>query len=86
LTIRASATHVTGKGTASLAISAGANVEVVERMLGHATAAMTLDLYGHLLDDDLFGVAEVLGMAIDTVAVSRYSDPDPDQAGAHISS
>nr|WP_083906312.1 tyrosine-type recombinase/integrase [Mycobacterium sp. JS623] len=27
--------------TASLAISAGANVKVIERMLGHATAAMT---------------------------------------------
>ena len=29
--------------TASLAISAGANVKVVQRLLGHATAAMTLD-------------------------------------------
>jgi hypothetical protein len=49
-------------------------------MLGHATAAMTLDLYGHLLDDDMSGVAEALGKAIDTVAVSlRYSDPDPDK-------
>jgi hypothetical protein len=51
-------------------------------MLGHATATMTLDLYGHLLDDDLFGVAEALGKAIDSVAVSlRYSDPDPDKPG-----
>jgi integrase len=64
--------------TASLAISAGANVKVVQRILGHATAAMTLDLYGHLLNDDLLGVAEALGMVIDSVAVSlRYSDPDP---------
>jgi hypothetical protein len=48
-------------------------------MLGHATA-MTLDLYGHLLDDDLFGVAEALGKAIDSAAVSRrYSEPDPDK-------
>jgi integrase len=63
--------------TASLAISAGANVKVVQRMLGHATAAMTLDLYGHLLDDDLLGVAEALGKAIDSVAVSlRYPEPD----------
>jgi integrase len=61
--------------TASLAISAGANVKVVQRMLGHATAAMTLDLYGHLLDDDLSGVAEALGKAIDGTAVQlRYSD------------
>jgi integrase len=50
---------------ASLAISAGANVKVVQRMLGHATAAMTLDLYGHLMSDDLAGVAEALGKAID---------------------
>jgi integrase len=56
--------------TASLAISAGANVKVVQRMLGHATAAMTLDLYGHLLDDDLSAVADALGREIETVAVS----------------
>ncbi|MGA9613959.1 MAG: tyrosine-type recombinase/integrase, partial [Mycobacterium sp.] len=63
--------------TASLAISAGANVKVVQRMLGHATAAMTLDLYGHLLDDDLFGVAEALGKTIDNVAVSlRYPESE----------
>jgi integrase len=59
--------------TASLAISEGANVKVVQRMLGHPTAAMTLDLYGHLLDDDLAGVADALGKAIESTAVSlRY--------------
>jgi integrase len=68
--------------TASLAISADANVKVVQRMLGHATAAMTLDLYGHLLDDDLFGVAEALGKAIDSVAVSlRYPEPELKKPG-----
>jgi integrase len=61
--------------TASLAISAGANVKVVQRLLGHATAAMTLDRYGHLLNDDLSGVADALGKAIDSAAVSlRYSE------------
>jgi integrase len=30
---------------ASLAISAGANPKVAQRMLGHASAAMTLDVY-----------------------------------------
>jgi integrase len=49
---------------ASLAISAGANVKVVQHMLGHATAAMTLDLYGHLMSDDLAGVADALGQAM----------------------
>jgi len=54
---------------ASLAISAGANVKVVQHMLGHATAAMTLDLYGHLMSDDLVGVADALGKAM--VAAQR---------------
>ncbi|WP_374009138.1 tyrosine-type recombinase/integrase [Leifsonia sp. LS-T14] len=33
---------------ASLAVSAGANVKAIQRMLGHASAAMTLDIYGPL--------------------------------------
>jgi hypothetical protein len=50
-------------------------------MLGHATAAMTLDLYGHLLDDDVSGVAEALGKAIETTAVSlRYDEQDSRKA------
>jgi integrase len=39
--------------TASLAVSAGANVKAVQKMLGHASAAMTLDIYADLFDDDL---------------------------------
>jgi len=38
---------------ASLAISAGANVKAVQRMLGHASAAVTLDVYSDLFDSDL---------------------------------
>ena len=45
---------------ASLAVSAGANVKAVQRMLGHASAAMTLDVYADLFDDDLDAVAEAL--------------------------
>ncbi|MGA8249125.1 MAG: site-specific integrase [Mycobacterium sp.] len=48
---------------ASLAISAGANVKAVQTLLGHASAVMTLDLYGHLLSDDLTRVAEGLDRA-----------------------
>lgn len=55
---------------ASLAISAGANVKVVQRLLGHATAAMTLDKYGHLFDDDLGKVSAALSTAIESSAVS----------------
>jgi integrase len=43
---------------ASLAVAAGANVKAVQRMLGHASAAMTLDVYAGLFDDDLDGVAD----------------------------
>jgi integrase len=43
---------------ASLAVSAGANVKAVQKMLGHASAAMTLDVYSGLFDDDLDGVAD----------------------------
>lgn len=46
---------------ASLAIQAGANVKAVQRMLGHATATLTLDRYGHLFDDDLDHLAANLG-------------------------
>ncbi len=48
---------------ASLAVSAGANVKAVQRMLGHASAAMTLDLYADLFDDDLEAVATALDLA-----------------------
>jgi hypothetical protein len=42
----------------SLAVSFGANVKAVQRMLGHASAAMTLDVYLGLFDDDLDGLAD----------------------------
>jgi integrase len=48
---------------ASLAVSSGANVKAVQRMLGHASAAMTLDRYADLFDDDLDAVAERMDAA-----------------------
>ena len=48
---------------ASLAVQAGANVKVVQRMLGHASAAMTLDVYSDLFEDDLVTVADALDVA-----------------------
>jgi integrase len=48
---------------ASLSVSAGANVKAVQRMLGHASAAMTLDVYADLFDDDLDPVATALNHA-----------------------
>lgn len=54
---------------ASLAISAGANVKAVQRLLGHETASMTLDEYGHLYSDDLTNVAKALDKAAAKLAV-----------------
>ena len=48
---------------ASLAVRSGANVKVVQRMLGHASAAMTLDVYSGLFDDDL----DVVALAMDAL-------------------
>ena len=48
---------------ASLAIRAGANVKVVQKLLGHKSATLTLDRYGHLFPDDLDAVAAALNAA-----------------------
>lgn len=53
---------------ASLAISAGANVKVVQRLLGHKTAVLTLDRYGHLMPDDLDAVADAFDAAAESTA------------------
>ena len=52
---------------ASLAVSAGANVKAVQKMLGHSSAAMTLDVYSGLFDDDLDGVADRIDTAAERV-------------------
>lgn len=64
----------------SLTISSGANVKAVQRMLGHASAAMTLDMYADLFDDDLDAVAESLNAQIPLIALptgpqTRYTRP-----------
>ncbi|MGI8881040.1 MAG: tyrosine-type recombinase/integrase [Jatrophihabitans sp.] len=48
---------------ASLAIASGANVKVVQQMLGHKSATMTLDQYGHLFGDQLDEVADRMDSA-----------------------
>jgi integrase len=48
---------------ASLAISEGANVKVLQTLLGHKTATLTLDRYGHLFPDDLGHIADAFDAA-----------------------
>ncbi|SOX53708.1 site-specific integrase [Mycobacterium ahvazicum] len=56
--------HALRHTAASLAVSAGANVKGVQRMLGHASAAMTLDVYADLFDDDFTAVADKLSETV----------------------
>ena len=60
---------------ASLAIASGASVKGVQSMLGHASAQMTLDRYGHLFPDELDAVADRLDAArADQVLTEPQSD------------
>ncbi|HEX4557942.1 MAG TPA: site-specific integrase, partial [Mycobacterium sp.] len=53
---------------ASLAISAGANIKVLQTLLGHKTATLTLDRYGHLMPDDLCRIADAFDAAAESTA------------------
>ena len=60
---------------ASRAISAGANVKAVQKMLGHASAAMTLDTFADLFDDDLdTGAVRLNEAAISSNVVRMWSE------------
>ena len=62
---------------ASLAVSSGANVKAVQRMLGHKSAAMTLDTYADLFDSDLDAVADAMDNAVSQMNVVKMcSDRD----------
>jgi integrase len=55
---------------ASLAVSAGANIKVLQTILAHKTATLTLDRYGHLYPDDLGAVADALDVGARAAAAS----------------
>jgi len=65
----------------SLAVSAGANVKAVQRMLGHARASMTLDTYADLFDADLDSVAvnldAAISQAVSAVGAALGGSPAP---------
>ena len=48
---------------ASLLIAEGGSVKAVQAQLGHKTATMTLDIYGHLFPDETKRLAERLDRA-----------------------
>lgn len=64
---------------ASLAIASGADVKVVQLMLDHKTATMTLDLYGHLFPDRLDELADRFDDAVCAPDVPPEPTPDDEE-------
>ena len=67
---------------ASVWLAAGADPKVVQRVLGHATAAMTMDLYGHMVDANLWQAARLVGDISGTLeppegAIENEDDQEP---------
>ncbi|OXN01615.1 tyrosine-type recombinase/integrase [Bifidobacterium vansinderenii] len=56
---------------ASLMVRSGANVKLVQRQLGHKSAAMTLDVYADLFVEDLDSVASAMSDMLLTYGVSH---------------
>jgi len=56
---------------ASLAIASGADVKVVQQMLGHSSATMTLDTYGHPFEDRLDEVGDAMERASEAARFRR---------------
>jgi integrase len=74
---------------ASLAVAAGASVKAVQRMLGHASAAMTLDVYAGLFDDELDDVADRMSAAAESARITAdqlRTGPTPDEKATHSAS
>ena len=61
---------------ASLAIASGASVKHVQRMLGHKDAAMTLNVYASLFEDDMDDVSNRLDAAL-LEAAAACVRPEP---------
>jgi len=57
-------------------IRQGASLKAVQKQLGHATASITLDTYGHLFPDELDALADRLedarADALTTLARTRH--------------
>lgn len=63
--------------SASLAIAAGADVKKLQNQLGHSSATLTLDLYGHLYPDELDAFTEALdGLRVRRTADKWRTDPE----------
>jgi hypothetical protein len=54
-------------------------------VLGHATASMTMDLYGHLVDANLWEAARAIGGILGASEPLQQPDKDEDGTGTEKS-
>lgn len=67
---------------ASLLIAAGADMKAVQVILGHSTATMTMDLYGHLFSEATWQAMERLPVIPLMQAPRAVEPPRPPRPGA----
>ena len=60
---------------ASLLITQGASIKAVQAQLGHATASITLDTYGHLSPSEMEALADRLEQARTAALANRERTP-----------
>jgi len=77
--------HYLRHTAASVWLGAGADPKVVQRVLGHATASMTMDLYGHLVDGNLWQAARLVGGTTGASEPPEQTGDDEDGAEAEES-
>jgi integrase len=65
---------------ASLLIAQGASVKAVQAQLGHATASITLDTYGHLFPSEL----EALGDRLEQTRMAALANRERTQRGPAV--
>lgn len=58
----------------SLAIYVGASIKVIQKVAGHKDATTTLNIYGHLMSEELDEVADALDVAASQVTGIDYTD------------
>jgi integrase len=68
---------------ASLLIREGASIKAVQKQLGHATAAITLDTYGHLFPDELPDLAGRLERLRGRATAEAWPQRGPDVVALH---
>lgn len=67
---------------ATLLLRASGDIKAVQSWLGHATAAITLDTYGHVMTDSVNRAADALGAALGTASEPSAEHDDGNRSGA----